>query len=82
MVNDLTGNTAGIAYTERRNWDVKHRLLSSIDKAKKILDYKPQTSFEDGLKNVHEWFVDNWEDIQESAEFPKKRVSHEDSLVA
>lgn len=82
MVDELTGNNACIVYTERRNWDVKHRLLSSIDKAKKILDYKPQTSFEDGLKNVHEWFVDNWEDIQESAEFPKKRVSHEDSLVA
>ena len=82
MVNDLTGNTADIAYTERRNWDVKHRLLSSIDKAEKILDYKPQTSFKDGLKNVQEWFVDNWDDIQENAEFPKKRVSHEDSLVA
>ena len=77
MVSELTGNNAGIVYTERRNWDVKHRLLSSIDKAEKILDYKPQTSFEDGLKNVHEWFEENWEFIQESAEFPKKRVSHE-----
>ena len=47
----------------------KNRLLSSIDKAKKILDYKPQTSFEEGVKKLHDWFVDNWENIQESAEF-------------
>lgn len=73
MVNDLAGNDADIAYTERRNWDVKNRLLSSIDKAKKILDYKPQTSFEGGLKNVHEWFGNNWENIQESAEFPENK---------
>lgn len=69
MVNELTENTADIAYTERRNWDVKHRLLSSIDKAEKILDYKPQTSFEEGVKKLHDWFVDNWGNIQESAEF-------------
>jgi len=73
MVNKLTGNTAGIAYKERRNWDVKHRLLSSIDKAKEILDYKPQTSFEEGVKTLHDWFVDNWENIQKSAEFPENK---------
>jgi len=70
MVNELTGNTSGIKYIERRNWDVKKRLLSSVDKAKKILDYKPQTSFENGLKNIHDWFEANWKNIHESAEFP------------
>jgi len=69
MVNELTDNKAGIKYTERRNWDVKKKLLSSIDKAKKLLGYKPQTKFEDGLKKVHEWFVENWKDIEKSAEF-------------
>ena len=73
MVNELTGNTMDIAYTERRNWDVKHRLLSSIGKAKRLLDYEPKTPFEKGLKNVHKWFVDNWENIQESAEFSKNK---------
>ena len=29
MVNALTGNEAGIRYVERRDWDVKTRLLSS-----------------------------------------------------
>lgn len=69
MVNELTGNDAGIVYAERRDWDVKHRLLSSIKKAEKLLDYKPQTGFEDGLKNVHGWFVENRENINRSAEF-------------
>ena len=73
MVNGLTGNTAGIRYIERRNWDVKHRLLSSIDKAKRLLDYESKTPFEKGIKNVHKWFVDNWENVQESAEFPKNK---------
>ena len=69
LVNELTGNEAGVLYVERRDWDVKHRLLSSIEKAKRILGYKPQTEFEDGLKKVHEWFLENWENIEKSAEF-------------
>ena len=69
MVNEITGNEAGVIYVERRNWDAKHRLLSSIEKAKKLLNYAPQTQFEAGLRNVHQWFVDNWENIQASAEF-------------
>ena len=69
MVNDSTDNETGVKYTERRDWDVKHRLLSSIEKAKRLLDYKPQTEFEDGLKKVDEWFVKNWENIEKSAEF-------------
>lgn len=69
IVNELTGNEAGIVYRERRDWDVKRRLLSSIEKARKLLGYEPKTEFREGLKNVHQWFVDNWESIRNSAEF-------------
>ena len=69
IVNELTGNKKGIKFTERRNWDVKKRLLSSIDKAKKILDYEPKTNFESGVEAVYKWFVDNKENINKSAEF-------------
>ncbi len=69
LVNELTGNQEGIAYMARRNWDAKTKLLSSIEKARKMLDYQPQVSFKEGLKKTHNWFVDNWEDIQRSAEF-------------
>ena len=62
----------GIFYTKRRNWDVKSRLLSSIEKAEQLLGYRPQIAFEDGVKQVHRWFVDNWENIDRSAEFLPK----------
>ncbi len=68
-VNHLTGNEAGIQYKERRDWDVKTRLLSCITKAEKTLGYKPAMKFEDGLKETHRWFVENWENIDKSAEF-------------
>jgi len=60
---------AGVLYVERRNWDVKTRLLSSIGKAKRLLGYQPQMEFEEGLKKVHEWFLENTENIKRSAEF-------------
>lgn len=69
MVNDITGNKAGIKFTERRNWDAKKKLLSSIDKAKRILAYEPKTSFNEGLEMVYKWFVDNKKNIEKSAEF-------------
>jgi UDP-glucose 4-epimerase len=68
-VNRLTRNDLGILYTERRDWDVKTSIISSIDKAKRLLGYQPQVTFEDGLRNVHGWFVENWENIKASAEF-------------
>ena len=69
MVNELTGNTEGIVYAARRDWDAKTRLLSSIEKARKILGYNPKTTFKDSLKKTHTWFVENWDDIEQSAEF-------------
>jgi len=68
-VNKLTGNKAGIVYKERRDWDVKTRLLSCITKAEKKLGYKPRMKFEDGLKETHRWFVGNRNVIERSAEF-------------
>lgn len=68
-VNRLTNNKAGIAHVPRRNWDVKTHLRSSIDKAGKLLDYQPKTNFEDGLKKVHKWFLENWDNIKRDAEF-------------
>lgn len=69
MVNKLTGNEAGIVFAERRNWDVKCRLLSSVNKADRVLGYKSRMMFEDGLKNVHRWFMSNFESINQYAEF-------------
>jgi len=68
-VNELTGNKAGIVFKERRDWDKKNRLLSCIDKAKRILNYEPKMDFKEGLKKVYQWFQDNWENIERNAEF-------------
>jgi len=70
MINDLTENKAGIQFTERRKWDTKSRLLASIDRANELLGYKPKTNFEEGLRLTIKWFKDNWDKINESAEFP------------
>ncbi|MCD5401867.1 nucleotide sugar epimerase, partial [candidate division NPL-UPA2 bacterium] len=53
----------------RRDWDAKTNLLSSIEKAERLLDYCPQTEFEAGLRKVHQWFLENWENIKRGAEF-------------
>jgi len=68
-VNRLTGNSLGVIHIQRRDWDAKTQLISSIDKAKRLLNYRPQTTFHKGLRHVHEWFVENWENITKSAEF-------------
>jgi nucleoside-diphosphate-sugar epimerase len=68
-VNRLTGNALGVVHIQRREWDAKTHIISSIDKAKRLLGYRPQTTLNEGLKHVHEWFVENWENIKRSAEF-------------
>jgi nucleoside-diphosphate-sugar epimerase len=70
MINELTGNKAGLLYTDRRKWDTKSRLLASVDRAKDLLGYDPKTTFDDGLRTTIQWFKDNWDDISRDAEFP------------
>lgn len=63
---ELTGNQAGVVFKERRDWDKKNRLLASIEKAKRVLGYKPNMDFKEGLKQVHAWFIENKENIRAS----------------
>lgn len=70
MINQLTGNTAGIKIVERRKWDTKSRLLASVDRARELLGYEPKTPFEHGIRNVISWFKENWQNIERSASFP------------
>ena len=69
MVNGLTGNKAGIAWSQRRKWDTKSRLLASIDRAKDVLGYSPRTEFQEGLSNTIAWFRAHWNEISQSASF-------------
>jgi nucleoside-diphosphate-sugar epimerase len=69
MINEIVGNKAGINFLERRKWDIKSRLLASIAKAEKLIEYKPNISFESGLEQTIKWFKDNWDKIEKSASF-------------
>jgi len=68
-INEMTGNRAGLVFKSRRDWDKAIRRRASIDKARKILGYEPKTDIKTGLKKVHEWFKENWENIEKSAKF-------------
>jgi nucleoside-diphosphate-sugar epimerase len=69
MINDLVGNQAGIKFAERRKWDTKSRLLASVDRAKSLIGYQPNTPFLEGLKQAIAWFQDNWDLIAAAARF-------------
>jgi len=69
-INRLTGNPAGIAFTERRRWDTKTRLLASVERAEELLGFRAATDFETGLQATVDWFRENWTAIVRDAEFP------------
>ena len=69
-INEIVGNTAGIVMKQRRKWDTKPRLLASIEKAEKLIGYKPIVDFTEGLARNIEWFKDNLELVEKSADFP------------
>ncbi len=69
MINTITNNPAGIAFAPRRNWDTKSRLLASVDRAKELLGYEPNTPFEKGLASTIDWFRENWDRIHASSSF-------------
>jgi len=70
LVIEATGSKAGIVFKQRRKWDTKPRLLASIDKAEKLIGYKPIVDFKEGFKDNIEWFKDNWDKIEQLADFP------------
>lgn len=55
-INELTGNKAGITFTEIRKWDSIKRRCANIDLSKRLLSYEPKIILEEGLKKTHEWF--------------------------
>lgn len=70
MVTEATGNKVAIVFKERRKWDTKPRLLASIEKAAKLINYKPMVDFAEGFNKNIEWFRNNWDRIVQAADFP------------
>ncbi len=69
MVNEITGNANGVEFIARRDWDKIVRRRASIAKASKILDYKPETKMEDGIRKVYNWIIENRHQIEATARF-------------
>jgi UDP-glucose 4-epimerase len=69
MINRIIGNQAGIQFAERRKWDTKSRLLASVDKARTLIGYNPNTPFDKGLDETIRWFAANWDRIEAAARF-------------
>ena len=68
-INEITGSKAGTISKERRGWDKKTRLLSSIEKARRVLHYEPQMEFREGLARTHKWFHENIREIRRCVRF-------------
>ena len=55
---DASINNVSINYGKQRNGDVPHS-LASIEKAKKLLNYNPSYSFQQGLEEAVKWYWEN-----------------------
>ena len=68
-INELTGNEAGTVFRPKRDWDKVVKRRASIEKARKILGYKPKTDMRTGLERTYEWFLENKDRIEKVARF-------------
>ncbi len=41
IVNEATQNPRSVRFLEKRKWDTKPKLLASIEKAEKLVNYRP-----------------------------------------
>ncbi len=69
LVNEITGNDAGVKIVPRRGWDTITKRRASIEKAHRVLGYEPKMKVQDGIKYVYQWILDNREHIEESARY-------------
>ena len=69
MVNRLTGNKKGTITLEKRDWDKSTRRKASIDKASKLIDYRPSFDLERGIGMTVKWFKEHWDKIKNEARF-------------
>lgn len=56
LINKLSGNRVGIRFIRRRGWDKIVKRVANIEKSRKMLNYSPEISFEEGLERAFAWF--------------------------
>ncbi len=57
-INAIVGNVGGIIYKDRRDWDhILHR-KADIEKARRVLAYRPQVNLQEGLERYWKWYAE------------------------
>jgi len=69
IVNELTGNTGGVDFVGKRDWDKISRRRASIAKARKVLGYEPKTKMKEGIRKTYDWIIANRDQIEASCRF-------------
>lgn len=68
-INELVSNDAGVTFTRRRKWDTHTRRCASVEKARALVGYAPNTQIRAGLARTVDWFRANWDRIEVAARF-------------
>jgi UDP-glucuronate 4-epimerase len=58
MIEELTGKTAQLEYSEAHKADVR-ATWANIDKAASLLGWRPRTDFREGVRRIVEWYEEN-----------------------
>jgi UDP-glucuronate 4-epimerase len=58
LIEELTGQTARIEYSEAHKADVR-ATWADISKAERLLGWRPQTNFREGVRRLVEWYDEN-----------------------
>lgn len=75
LINEATGNTAGVQYVAKRKWDTRTRRVASIDRARRLIGYQPKVDLADGIAETIAWFRSNWERIATAASFEPRTTA-------
>ena len=68
-INELTGNKAGLVLKVRRDWDKVFKRRASIEKAHRILGYRPKVDIKTGLQKTYDWIFGNRAKIEAAVAF-------------
>jgi nucleoside-diphosphate-sugar epimerase len=75
MINELTGNTAGIQYLPKRPWDNSGKRFGSTERAARELDFKASVGLRAGVEKTTEWTRQNLVLIEQCIEKHRKYLN-------
>nr|WP_079653792.1 SDR family NAD(P)-dependent oxidoreductase [Thermocrinis minervae] len=64
LIEDYTGKKVSVQNREFHKADMK-ATWANIEKAKRLLDWEPKVSLEEGIGRTVEWFLENWDWLKE-----------------